>query len=95
MSKIEAGKFILLNTELSIEDILKEICNIVIEQAERKSIKINVFIDKNACDHYIGDNLRLSQVITNLVSNAIKFTPDGGDISITAQETQRNGKISI
>jgi PAS domain S-box-containing protein len=94
MSKIEAGKFELQNFELSIEEILKEICNIVLEQAERKNIKLNAFLDKNACANYIGDNLRLSQVITNLVSNAIKFTPEGGDVSITAQETQRNDKSS-
>ncbi|MCL1874944.1 MAG: response regulator [Synergistaceae bacterium] len=95
MSKIEAGKFELHNTNLSIEEILKKICNLVMEQVERKRIKLSVFLDKNACLRYIGDDLRISQVITNFMSNAIKFTSADGEITVTAQETEQKDKSSV
>jgi signal transduction histidine kinase/CheY-like chemotaxis protein len=95
MSKIEAGKFELHNTALNIEDVLTKICNLTMEQAEKKGIKLNVFLDKEACVQFIGDDLRLSQVITNLVSNAIKFTPANGGITVTVRETERKQKSSV
>ncbi|MDR0310724.1 MAG: response regulator [Acidobacteriota bacterium] len=95
MSKIEAGKFELHNAVLRIEEVLKKICNLIMEQTERKDIKLNVFLDTNACIQYIGDELRLSQVITNLISNAVKFTPLNGEITVTVRETERREKNSV
>ena len=89
MSKIEAGKFELHITPLHVEDILSKMCNIMMEQIEDKGIKLNVFLDNSACLHYIGDEMRLSQVITNLMSNAVKFTPENGAITVTVRETER------
>jgi PAS domain S-box-containing protein len=95
MSKIEAGKFELHNAVLSIEDVLAKTCSLTIEQAERKKLKLNFFLEGQACIQYIGDDLRLSQVITNLVSNAIKFTPADGEISVAVQEKERRQKSSV
>ncbi|MCL1982595.1 MAG: ATP-binding protein [Clostridiales bacterium] len=94
MSKIEAGKFELHITTLRIEDVLNKMYNLMMEQAEKKGVRLNVFMDKNACLEYVGDELRLSQVITNLMSNAVKFTPPNGEITVTVQETARNEKSS-
>jgi len=95
MSKIEAGKLELHNAALSIEDVLTKICNLTMGQAEKKGIMFNAFLDKGACVKFIGDDLRLSQVITNLVTNAIKFTPANGEITLTVRETKRKPKSSV
>jgi signal transduction histidine kinase/CheY-like chemotaxis protein len=95
MSKIEAGKFELHNAVLNIEEVLKKIRGLTMGQAEKKGLKLNVFLDKEARVQFIGDDLRLSQVITNLVSNAIKFTPTNGEITVTVRETERKQKGSV
>ncbi|MCL1895877.1 MAG: PAS domain S-box protein [Clostridiales bacterium] len=83
MSKIESGKFELDSAPFTIEEVLKKIFNLVVEQTEIKKIKLNIFMDKSAGIEYIGDELRLSQVIMNLMSNAVKFTPNGGEIHLS------------
>ncbi len=95
MSKIEAGKFELENQPFNLEKTLMKTCNLIIEKTEQKGQKFEVDIGKNLCLNYIGDDLRLSQVITNLLSNAVKFTPEGGNISLSIRETSRDEKKSI
>ncbi|MDR0389782.1 MAG: hypothetical protein LBH73_06915, partial [Spirochaetaceae bacterium] len=74
MSKIEAGKFILETVPINLEKILMKISNLIIDGAEQKNQQFNILMDRNMGIHYLGDELRLSQVITNLLSNAVKFT---------------------
>ena len=95
MAKIEAGKFELYTGPLFIEGLLIKICNLFIEQTEAKNITLNVSIRPDMAMLYLGDELRLSQVITNLMSNAIKFTPKGGIITLTADEIERRENSSI
>jgi len=91
MSKIEAGKFELKSGRLSIERLLMRTCSIVIDSMEAKNQKFDVIIgDDLHHNYYIGDELRLSQVITNMLSNAIKFTPDYGKISLKVNEVFDN-----
>lgn len=95
MSKIEAGKFELDNIKFNLEKVLSKVCNLTAEQMEQKNIKLNIVQDGDISKHYIGDELRLSQVIINLLSNAVKFTPEGGNISITVNEIQKETNYSI
>ena len=95
MSKIEAGKLELVRESLDIEKMLIKVCNLIIEKIEQKNIKFHIKIGAGIRRNYIGDELRLSQVITNLMSNAVKFTPDGGKINLTAQEIQTEKDFSI
>lgn len=89
MSKIEAGKFELEHAPMNIEKMLMKICNLVIDNMEKKNQNFNVVLAKDLCLNYIGDELRLSQVVTNLLSNAVKFTPEGGKITLTVDEAER------
>ena len=93
MSKIEAGKLELNRAALYIEDIIMKVCKLTIEQVEQKNLKLSVLLDQDTSEQYFGDELRLSQVVANLVSNAVKFTPDGGTIKLRA-ETIRNGPMA-
>ncbi|MCL1793806.1 MAG: response regulator [Oscillospiraceae bacterium] len=94
MSKIEAGKFDLENVPMNIEKTLMKICNIVIDDMEKKNQKFNVALSKDLNLNYIADDLRLSQVITNLLSNAMKFTPEGGKITLSVEKISQEEKTN-
>ena len=87
MSKIEAGKFELENTPMNLEKTLANVCNIVIDNMQSRGQIFDLILNKELNLNYIADDLRLSQVLTNLLSNATKFTPEGGKITLTVEET--------
>ena len=95
MSKIEAGKLELDGTSVNIEKMLIKVCNLFADKIEMKDIRFNIVLGKNMRIHYTGDELRLSQVVTNLVSNAVKFTPKGGKIEVTVDEALKMDKHSV
>lgn len=88
MSKIEAGKFDLDHNPMNLEKILMKISNLLIDKTEQKNQNFSVHISPDICLNYIGDELRLSQVLTNLLSNAVKFTPDQGSITLSVVESE-------
>ena len=94
ISKIEAGQFVLAHELLNIEQILMKVCRLVVSQTDLKQQKLTVTLSHNLSLNYIGDELRLSQVLTNLLSNAVKFTPVGGRIQVTIDEISE-GKNSV
>lgn len=81
-SKIDANKLELHIEPFNLEKMIKNIFNITSIKAEEKNISLTFNIDRDITHHVIGDELRLSQVITNLMSNAIKFTPDFGKVQL-------------
>jgi len=90
MSKIEANKLELSYSEFDFKKMLTGITNVTSVRAEEKHQHITVNVSENVPQFLIGDELRLSQVITNLLTNAIKFTPEKGAVTIsveTAEET--------
>jgi len=96
MSKIEAQKFELSYTEFDFEKMLTNIFNVTNVRAEEKDVHLSVNINKDIPPYIISDELRLSQVIINLVNNAIKFTPEKGKVSLSAEKLdESNGNISL
>ncbi len=95
MSKIEAGKFELDSAPFNLEKMLMKLCNLILDKTEAKGQKLSVVFGPSMGVHYVGDELRLSQVITNLLSNAVKFTPEGGAITLTVSEVQREQDHSL
>ncbi|MDB5021769.1 MAG: ATP-binding region ATPase domain protein, partial [Pedobacter sp.] len=82
-NKIEAGKITFEHIEMDLAAILRYIVTGMRSVAEDKGIKINLSIDSSLTYKVVGDPTRTSQVITNLVHNAIKFTPVGAvDVAI-------------
>jgi len=94
MSKIEAGKFDLENVPLNLEKMLMKVCNIVIDNMEKKGQNFNVILSRDLHLNYIADDLRLSQVLTNLLSNAVKFTPENGKITLSVERVAQDDHIS-
>jgi len=82
MSKIEAGKFDLSPAEFDLDKLFQQIANVVNFNLKDKKQKFAIYIDREIPQYLVGDDQRLAQVITNLISNAIKFTPDQGSIKI-------------
>jgi len=96
MSKIEAQKFELSYNEFDFEKMLTNIFNVTNVRAEEKDIHLSVNINKDIPPYIISDELRLSQVIINLINNAIKFTPEKGRVSLSAEKLdESNGDITL
>ena len=85
VSKIEADKLELFSTDFNFEKMIQRAVDVVNVDANDKKQNFTVHIDKNIPQVLIGDEQRLTQVITNLLANAIKFTSDEGSISLNAQ----------
>jgi signal transduction histidine kinase/CheY-like chemotaxis protein len=84
MSKIEAGKLDLSTSKFHFGKMLRSIINVNSFNIEEKRQKLKLYMDRNIPEFLVGDEQRLSQVITNLMGNAIKFTPEEGSIGISA-----------
>jgi signal transduction histidine kinase/CheY-like chemotaxis protein len=89
LSKIEAGKMDFKFSTCKIEPVIEYVRNCLNEMAKEKKISLNTKIDDSFTDIY-ADAQRLEQVLTNLVSNAIKFTPEGGEIGIETKVVDIN-----
>ena len=76
-SKIEAGKMEIVSAPFYLGQLLDQLTNLFDPMAEQKGITFKLSIDKSLISVYIGDELRLRQVLVNLISNAIKFTDKG------------------
>ena len=84
MSKIEANKFDLSLTEFNFEKMLQRVVNVINFRVDEKQQKFTLYIDDTIPKSLIGDDQRLAQVITNLLGNAVKFTPEKGSIHLDA-----------
>ena len=85
MSKIEANKFELAETDFDFEKMLQRVVNVIAFRMDEKLQNFTVLIDKEMPKFFIGDSQRLAQVITNLLGNAVKFTHNEGSISLKAK----------
>jgi len=82
ISKIEANKFELSPVVFEFEKMLQKVINVIKFRVDEKIQNLQVKISSDIPRSFIGDDQRLSQVITNLLSNAVKFTPEEGNISL-------------
>ena len=82
ISKIESGKFELSSIEFDFEKMLQRVVNVINFRIDEKEQQLSVYIDRSIPKHLVGDDQRLAQVITNILGNAVKFTPVNGSINI-------------
>ncbi len=88
-SKIESDHLVLQQDWFSLQQTAEAVVTLLAPQALQKNIALCLAIDPDLKQSYFGDPLRLSQVLINLVSNAIKFTEQGGvDVTISIQRQQ-------
>lgn len=86
MSKVESGTISLTAEEFSLSDLLNSMLLMIQPQVQAHNHRLQVHIQDIQHENVIGDSLRIQQVFLNLMSNAVKYTPDGGEISFTVRE---------
>lgn len=91
MSRIESGKMELLEEPFNIAQLLQEVLNMNYPGIKQKNHTIRVHFHSLDHEQVIGDPVRLQRIVTNLISNAIKYTPNGGTITLSLYE--RNQEI--
>jgi len=84
MSKIEANKFEINSVPFNFKKMVYNAANVLSFRIEEKNQKLSIEIDDNIPQNIVSDEFRLTQVITNLLANAVKFTPGEGTITLRA-----------
>jgi signal transduction histidine kinase/CheY-like chemotaxis protein len=95
MSKIDANKLELAFVSFNFEKMLQRVVNVINFRVDEKKQNFSVRIDWNIPRFLIGDDQRLAQVITNLVGNAVKFTPQEGSISLNTQLAKEENDVCV
>ena len=91
-SKIEAGRMQLENTRFSLDGMLANVTTVVVNRAQEKGLELQYVVAPDMPSHFIGDPLRLSQILVNLLGNAIKFTAKGFVTAFLRQSMASDGK---
>ncbi|OGP97632.1 MAG: hypothetical protein A2Z51_00935, partial [Deltaproteobacteria bacterium RBG_19FT_COMBO_52_11] len=92
LSRIESGKIQMRFEELNLGDLIDFILSSFKTQVEGKGIKLKMEVPQKVPAVY-GDHEKVEQILTNLVGNAFKFTPEGGEIVISVKPYDGNGKM--
>ncbi|MCW9034390.1 MAG: response regulator [Rhodospirillales bacterium] len=89
-SKIEAGKIDMESVPFRLSDVLEKISSLMSVKVQEKGLELLISTRKEAPNGLVGDPLRLSQILTNLVNNAVKFT-DEGEIVLRIEHVETTG----
>ncbi|MGA9658262.1 MAG: PAS domain-containing sensor histidine kinase [Asticcacaulis sp.] len=93
MSKIEAGKLTLHIEPVAIDEVVEDTLRLLRQKAEKAGLKVRVHLPK--LPEISADFRALKQILLNLLTNAVKFTPQGGTITISAVHTENNVHIYV
>ena len=96
MSRIESGRMALKNEEFSFPELLRTVNTMFSGQAAEKGIDYQCNIRGEVDDCYIGDSVKLRQILINILGNAVKFTPAGGSVTLLVErKAQYDGKSTL
>ena len=89
MSRIESGRMVIKKEEFPFSKNLEQVNNMIGGQCRDKGIHYECRIIGKIDDYYIGDAMKLKQVMLNILGNAVKFTPEGGKVTFLIEEGHR------
>jgi signal transduction histidine kinase/ActR/RegA family two-component response regulator len=95
MSRIESGKLVLEEAPFGLSAFLDSISAVVSSQCAAKQIRYSCSIEAGTDRVYVGDQLKIQQVLLNLVGNAVKFTPAGGKISLDIRSVTSSNPVLL
>ena len=94
-SKIEAGKMEIAAADYKLSSVLNDVTNMIVFKARQKDLQFNVDVDETLPDGLYGDEVRVRQVITNILNNAVKYTHEGSvTLNVTGERTG-DGSITL
>ena len=91
-SKIEAGKMEIAESDYKLSSVLNDVTNMIVFKARQKDLKFNVKVDETLPDVLYGDEVRVRQVVTNILNNAVKYTHEGS-VSLTVSGEKIYDKV--
>ena len=83
MSAIESGKIKLVSERFDFKNLISSLTILFYSQAKAKGVQFDVLFDSPTEEWFVGDAMRISQVLTNILSNAVKFTAEGGSVKLS------------
>ena len=96
ISRIEAGRLILKNEEFQFSRLLEQVNTMISGQCTEKGLTYECRALNKIDDYYIGDDMKLKQVLINILGNSVKFTPEGGRVELTVEKINSfDGKTSL
>ena len=78
MSKIESGKMEIVSNGYEVVDVIRDLWNVIHLRAQEKGLTVDFSLDETMPGRLFGDEVRIKQIVTNLLTNAVKYTPKGG-----------------
>lgn len=94
-SKIEAGRMQLEATDFSLDSVLTNVATVVLTRAQEKGLELHYVVEPDVPAHLIGDPLRLTQILVNLLGNAIKFTAKGTVTAFFRKANSESGEFIL
>ena len=96
MSRIDSGRMTVKSEEFSFAKALEQVNSMISGQCRQKGITYDCRLTGHIDDYYIGDAMKLKQVLINILGNAVKFTPEGGTVTFVIEEGPRfDGKAIL
>ena len=96
MSKIEANKFEIITEEFHLEKMVQRVVDVINFRVEEKRQHLLVELDRSVPHSIVADEQRLAQIITNLLGNAVKFTPEQGTITLKmSAQAEEDGQYRL
>ena len=94
LSKIESGKMEIIPVEYQLSSLINDLVNMTAVRAYAKNLELKVEVDPGLPSAYFGDDVRIRQVMTNLLTNAVKYTNEGS-VTLTVKRIFIEGKLAI
>ena len=89
MSRIESGRMVVKQEEFSFARCLEQVNTIISGQCRDKGLHYECRTTGKIDDYYVGDEMKIKQVMINILGNAVKFTPEGGEVTFLIEEVTR------
>ena len=94
MSKIESGKMNIVEMPYDVGDMLSEIVNMIWVRAQEKGLEFHIDLDPAMPTQLMGDDVRIKQILVNILNNAVKYTSEGS-VTLNVQCTKRIGNSAL
>ncbi|SEL37154.1 PAS domain S-box-containing protein [Butyrivibrio sp. ob235] len=95
ISRVESGKAKLKNEEFSFGNMLEQINTMTESQCKDKGLVFDCLVKGHMDDFYVGDEMKMKQVVINVLGNAVKYTPAPGKVTFTVEETERTDERAV